>query len=188
MFRQILVHPENQKFQQILWRYNLDEVIKAYSIQTVTYGMVSSTFLAIRILKELAIDEGSKYSLAVQVLNEETYMHDTTSGGPSLSEALNKQKDLIGICKMGGMNLHKWVANDVGLLNFPRSIIAESVDSCFGLLGLNGYPDDDYFSFTIIIDKLDGKITKKKVLSSIAKLYDALGLLAPVVITAKAFI
>ena len=67
-------------------------------------------------------------------------------------------------------------------------MIAESVDSCFGLLGLNWYPDDNYFSFTITIVKLDGKITKRKVLSSIAKLYDPLGWLAPVVITAKAFI
>ena len=105
-------------------------------------------------------------------------MDGTISEGQSLSEALNKQKDLIGICKMGGMNLHKWVANDKKLLNFPRSIIAESVDSCFGLLGLNWYPDEDYFSFKIAIDKYEGSITKRKVVSSIAKLYDPLGWLA----------
>ena len=145
MFRQIRVHPDDQKFQQIVWRYNLNDEIKTYSLQTVTYGMVSNPFLAIRVLRQLAIDEGHKFPLDVQVLNEETYMDDTLSGGHTLSEATKKQKELIGICKMGGMNLHKWVANDINLLDFPRSIVAESLDSCFGLLGLNWYPDYIYY-------------------------------------------
>ena len=146
MFRQILVHPNDQKFQQIVWRYNPNDVITSWSLQTVTYGMVSSPFLAIRILRQLAIDEGSRFSLAVQILIEETYMDDTLSGGNSIEDAVNKQKSSIGICKMGGMLLHKCVANDKKLLDFPQSLIAESSDSCFGLLGLCWYPNSDHFS------------------------------------------
>ena len=114
-------------------------------MQTVTYGMVSSPFLAVRVLRQLVFDEGQKFPLAVHVLIEETYMDDTLPGGRTLSEATKKEKELIGICKMRGMNLHKWVANDINLLDFPRSIVAESLDSCFGLLCLNWYPDYIYY-------------------------------------------
>ena len=58
MFRQILVHNADQKFQQILWRFNPNDKIKTWSRQTVTYGMVSSPYLVIRITRQLAVDEG----------------------------------------------------------------------------------------------------------------------------------
>ena len=90
MFRQIRVHPDDQKFQQIVWRYNSNDEIKTYSLQAVTYGMVSSPFLAIRVLRQLAIDEGHNFPLAVQVLNEETYMDDKLFGDHTLSEATKK--------------------------------------------------------------------------------------------------
>ena len=71
-------------------------------------------------------------------LNTETYMDDTLSRGHSLSEALDNQKDLVEICKVGGFSLHKWLANDENLLNFPSSVFASpKSNSCFGLLGLN---------------------------------------------------
>ena len=57
----------------------------------VTYGMISSPILAIRVIKKLALDEGKNYPLAVEILEKETYMDDTLSGGHSLKEALEKQ-------------------------------------------------------------------------------------------------
>ena len=65
IFRQILVHPNDQKFQQIVMRYNPNDVITSSSLQTVTYGMVSSPFLVTRVLRQLAIDEGSRFPFSV---------------------------------------------------------------------------------------------------------------------------
>ena len=62
--------------------------------------MVSSPFLAIRVLKQLALDKGEKFPLAVEILNKETYMDDTLSRGHSLNEAFEKQRQLIEICKV----------------------------------------------------------------------------------------
>ena len=49
MFRQILIHKDDQKFQQILWRFNSGDKIDSWSLQTVTYGIVSSPYLPIRV-------------------------------------------------------------------------------------------------------------------------------------------
>ena len=89
------------------------------------HGMISSPFLAIRVMKQPALDEGKNFPLAVEILAKETYMDDTLSGRHSLKEALEKQQDLIKICKVVGFSLHKWKANHPALLNFPESVCAK---------------------------------------------------------------
>ena len=114
-------------------------------------------------------------------------MDDALSGADSLEEALEKQGDLIKICKVGGFSLHKWMANNEALLSkFPENSKADfnSSHSYFGLLGLNWNPTDDYLSFNIVFDEFKNIIAKRQVISSIAKLYDPLGWLSPVIITA----
>ena len=48
MFRQIRVHVDDQYYQAILWRFDKSQPIKVYLLETVTYGLVSSSYLAIR--------------------------------------------------------------------------------------------------------------------------------------------
>ncbi|XP_058827669.1 uncharacterized protein LOC131687599 [Topomyia yanbarensis] len=50
------IHPEDASLQWILWRFDQAEPIKVYELQTVTYGLAPSSFLATRVLKQLAID------------------------------------------------------------------------------------------------------------------------------------
>ena len=45
-----------------------------------------------------------------------------------------------------------------------------------------------FFSFNITVEQFKGNLTKRKVLSSIAKIYEPLGWLTPIIITAKNFI
>ena len=47
MFRQIDVYPEHRKFQQILWRHELNDEISIYELNTVTYGTTSAPYLSI---------------------------------------------------------------------------------------------------------------------------------------------
>ena len=56
MYRQILVHPDDQHYQTILWRDSRDSDVQPFHLRTVTYGIVSSTFLAQRVIKQLAAD------------------------------------------------------------------------------------------------------------------------------------
>jgi hypothetical protein len=54
MFRQILVHPDDQDLQRILWNSGEPGSPIDFRLQTVTYGTACAPFLAIRTLRELA--------------------------------------------------------------------------------------------------------------------------------------
>ena len=55
----------------------------------VTFGLAPSSFLAMRILQQLAEDDGARYPNAQRVLREDFYLDDVLSGSNSLQEAKN---------------------------------------------------------------------------------------------------
>ncbi|KAH8337105.1 hypothetical protein KR074_011099, partial [Drosophila pseudoananassae] len=63
MYRQIWVDPKHTPLQRILFR-NPDGDIRDYELKTVTFGVNCAPFLAIRVLRQLADDEESKYPQA----------------------------------------------------------------------------------------------------------------------------
>ncbi|XP_072392236.1 uncharacterized protein [Diabrotica undecimpunctata] len=50
MYRQVFITPEQRYLQKILWRFNTNDEISVYTLNTVTYGTASAAFLAIRSL------------------------------------------------------------------------------------------------------------------------------------------
>jgi len=66
MFRQILVHPSDVDFQRILWRPCDGSPIEHYLL-IITYGLAFAPHLAMRVLKQLALDDGSDYPEAVTI-------------------------------------------------------------------------------------------------------------------------
>lgn len=50
MYRRVLIEHEQRSLQRILWRSNTQDPIETYELNTVTYGLASSSFLAIRYL------------------------------------------------------------------------------------------------------------------------------------------
>lgn len=67
MYRQLLISPEQRDYQRIFWRASLSEPLKEYRLNTVTYGLASSPYLACRTMRQLAEDEGDTYPLAKQI-------------------------------------------------------------------------------------------------------------------------
>ncbi|XP_055904109.1 uncharacterized protein LOC129939939 [Eupeodes corollae] len=57
MFRQILIHEDDRKYQMILWRDHPNELLKYYLLNTVTYGTSSAPFLATTCIVQLAEEE-----------------------------------------------------------------------------------------------------------------------------------
>ena len=53
------------------------------------------------------------------------------------------------------------------------------------ILGIDWQPNTDYFSFHFENTSLELPFTKRSVLSRIARIFDPMGWLAPVVVTAK---
>ncbi|XP_033360794.1 uncharacterized protein LOC117239402 [Bombus vosnesenskii] len=80
MYRQINIHPEDRSYHKILWRENINDPIKTYKLNTVTYGTASAPYLAIRTLQQLAQDEEQNYPIGARALKGDFYVDDLLTG------------------------------------------------------------------------------------------------------------
>ncbi|XP_070529847.1 uncharacterized protein [Cardiocondyla obscurior] len=111
MYRQILVADADKNMQRIVWRNDPAENINDFQLNTLTYGLACSPFVALRVMQQLAEDEKEKFSIGASVLRSETYMDDILTGASSVPEIRALIKDLVAICMAGGFPLKKWAAS-----------------------------------------------------------------------------
>ncbi|GFW55351.1 uncharacterized protein TNCV_117351 [Trichonephila clavipes] len=139
----------------------------------------------------MAIDDGDKYPLAAEVIMSDVYMDDLLTGADDLESGRKLQVQLVSMLKGAGMELHKWSASNPLLL--PVSIcqvkdLSYSSSTETKTLGLLWKPHPDSFAFKIspMTSNCDNLIvTKKSVISTIARIFDPLGLIGPVITRAK---
>ncbi|XP_066908032.1 uncharacterized protein, partial [Halyomorpha halys] len=64
IYRQIIMPDDDRKYQLILWSSDTSEAIQEFELNTVSYGIRSSTYQALRVVQQLAENEGSYFPLA----------------------------------------------------------------------------------------------------------------------------
>lgn len=192
MYRQILVHPDDQNLQRILWFEN--ENLRKYKLQTVTYGLSCAPFLALRTLDQLINDDGIKFPLAVETMKRGRYVDDIFGGADTIDDCQNLVKQVDGLTKSGCFPLQKWISTEPSILshisstNYQENQSLVITDSCVHrTLGLTWNQLTDEFQFISSIETVEN-VTKRNVLSKVAQLFDPLGFIAPVIIQAKIFI
>lgn len=192
MYRQILIHPDHRKFQHIFWRENPHEPITEFELNTVTYGLRPSAFLSQRVLQQLAHDEGQSYPLASHALLNQTYVDDVVSGASSIEDAQVLQYQLISLLGLGQFELRKWSSNAPRLLaHLPIEHLETPLnfshhDDVFKILGLIWDPKRDVFTYNVV--PFDGVHSKRCILSYVARTFDPLGWLSPLVFYMKHFL
>ncbi|XP_035232213.1 uncharacterized protein LOC118204004 [Stegodyphus dumicola] len=188
IYRQILKHLSQRNLQRTVWKPSRDAPVQVYRLRTVTYRTTSAPFLAMRTLKALAADEQDHFPRAAGVTSTNFYMDDILTGGNTLEEAKELQSELVQMLRRRGMELHKWVSNHPDLLHdiSTKEYSFESQESVVKTLGMLWKPKDDHLIFKTAVNN-QNSFTKRQVLSEIAKLFDPLGLIRPVVTRAKIF-
>ncbi|XP_062535406.1 uncharacterized protein LOC134204633, partial [Armigeres subalbatus] len=192
MYRQIRVHEDDTPLQRIVWRFSTVEPLQVYELQTITYGLTPSSFLATRVLKQLALDSKNKWDLATSAVQEDFYMDDFLSGADSVPEAIELQEEVQTLMSQGGLELRKWCSNKVEVLRkIPKELLGGEATLHFDdlqkikTLGVGWETGPDQFCIEVQPPTHEGYLTKRKIFSTIAKLYDPLGLVSPVVAWAK---
>ncbi|GBN07343.1 hypothetical protein AVEN_96605-1 [Araneus ventricosus] len=186
MYRKINIDESQRKLQRILWKEDVNKPIKTYQLNTVTYGTVSAPYLAMRTLKQISIDEGKNFPIAASVLCNDFYMDDVLSGANTLEAAKTLQHQLIDILKTAQMSLHKWCGNTSELIPTTENEYDFSSTDEIKTLGITWKARTDCFTFKVKVEQ-NAHPTKRSVLSIIARLFDPLGLLGPVITKAKIF-
>ncbi|GFX28933.1 uncharacterized protein TNCV_3029761 [Trichonephila clavipes] len=102
-------------------------------------------------------------------------------------EAIVLKQQLKGILNSAGMELHKLCANHEKLSPDPEQNYNFSTLTETKTLGVSCKPNLDCFLIKVKIS-LDSSYTKRYVLSTIAKIFNPVGLMAPVISKAKIFL
>ena len=190
MFRQFDIHEADRDWLRILWRPSQSEPIQTYRLRTVTYGTAPAPYQAIRCLKQLASDETVRYPRGAEILLNHSYVDDNLGGGYDLNSAIQARNELIGILASAGMQLDKWSTNDQRIISDLSETSNQELafEEVVSTLGLRWNSKTDTFQFRVRPQVTLPTVTKRTMLSEIASLFDPLGWLAPVIITAKVYI
>ncbi|XP_055622234.1 uncharacterized protein LOC129765823 [Toxorhynchites rutilus septentrionalis] len=169
--------------------------LRIYQLKTVTYGLASSPYQAARVLNKLAEDDGNNYPLAAPIVTKRFYVDDVLAGGDHLEEVAEACRQLQQLLARGGFTLRKWSANDAKVLQHtPCELWGTSTQTEIGrntvtkALGLLWNPTTDQSGFQVPMFKDIDVVTKRIVVSEMSQLFDPLGLLGPVIISARIFV
>jgi len=127
MYRQILLQVDQRDLQRVLWR-TLSGSIQAFRLNTVTYGLSSAPFLAIRCLFQLASECQSTFPEASRTIKRNFYVDDLITGGSNLTQLKTLKEDTTRILRSGGFELHKWNSNEPSILHDNDGEITETVN------------------------------------------------------------
>ncbi|XP_070855517.1 uncharacterized protein [Drosophila suzukii] len=180
MFRQIWVNEKHRNYQKIVWREDPSDPIKHFQLCTVTYGTSCAPFLAVRVLEQLALDHQDEYPNASKILLEDFYVDDVLTASNNEDELRRNREKLIQLMSRANLELGKWVSNTL----FIQSDDTNAQSSPVKVLGLYWDPGKDILTYNIGL-AANPDCTKRQVLSDVSRIFDPLGLLAPIVIQFK---
>ncbi|CAI6373987.1 unnamed protein product [Macrosiphum euphorbiae] len=192
MYRQILIRSEDRVFQHVFWCDSPSENLQEYQLCTITYGLNCAPYLAIRCLHELDEQDGHLFPLAKVVLNRSAYVDDIVVGADTEEQLLRRKEAIVGLLHNGACELSKWTSHSALVLgSISPDHRANSVsfdprdEHSVKVLGLHWNTTNDNFAYHTSIPQTSS--TKRQVLSIIARLFDPIGALGPLLLWAKYF-
>ena len=202
MFLQIRLKEEDRDSHRYLWRdLNPKATPKIYRMTRVTFGVVSSPFLAIGTIQEHVKMCKETFPVASSEILRNTYVDDFASGRDNVLETLRLQQSATELMQNAAFNLTKWSSNSselmdavperdraaVGLVNLESGLAkAHPIAKALGLKW-NTVTDNLVFGIDVDIVKSrsNSVYTKREVASLAAKIFDPIGLIAPFSVRSK---
>ncbi|KAG1656930.1 hypothetical protein GQR58_023669 [Nymphon striatum] len=187
-FLQINLDKSERDFHRFLWKQN--NKIRHMRFKRVTFGVKCSPFLLNAVVKFHL--QNQTPSDAVHELHDNLYVDDLLTGANSVEEAIDLYQQTTEIIAKAGMNLRQWASNSPEIIKSIQQCrkgnVCELNNNQTKILGLVWDCETDSFSFIIseLLKDIECLVvTKRLVLSSIAKIFDPLGFITPYTIAAK---
>ncbi|UYV69731.1 hypothetical protein LAZ67_7000518 [Cordylochernes scorpioides] len=192
MYRQIRLHPDDIKYQTILWRDCKDLELQEYNLLTVTYGLACASYLAIRTLNQIAHDVQVSNPGISNIIRENFYVNDLLTGCPTVEDAKGLMQQLIAVLGSGGFVLRKWVSNETSIIeDLPLLLRGKGEvmelnrkETNVNVLGIQWDPRYDTLNISCKSGPADIK-SKRQIVSAIARIYDPCGWLSPTTVVLK---
>lgn len=186
----------NRNFLRFLWHEdnNPDKKLIEYRMTVHVFGNSPSPAIATYGLRKTVKEVENVFGLDVtQYVERNFYVDDGLTSQSSVENAVDLMKRTQGALRHGKLCLHKIASNKQEVMNaFPPSDLSSEMKDLDlskddlptqRSLGLNWDLHSDSFFFEISND--DKPFTRRGVLSTINRIFDPLGFLAPIIIQGK---
>ena len=190
MYLSVKVPKGDRGALRILWWQdgNLDSDPIEYRATVHMYGAKSSGFVANYCVKRLASRSDSEK--VTQVIEKDFYVDDQISSFENLQDAISVVQSVKDVLKTGGFELTKFVSNsEVLMSSISQEDRADELDVMFqdskythAVLGVRWEVKSDALKFVVPEFKESESPNCRSLLSAVAKVYDPLGVVSPVVL------
>ena len=199
-FLQIRINEQDRDAQRILWYDNLkDRNIMEYRFTRVIFGAGPSPYILGATLQKHVLEYKEGYPETANAILKDTYVDDIQYGGDSFEELTRFKDQATEIMKEGGFTLHKWHSNVASMESTvvekgreEEDGVKQQTNSDEGLrntskiLGIQWDKEEDLLQMNFkSCFQSDQPVTKRKMLAVINGIFDLLGWVSPVSITAK---
>ncbi|XP_041456247.1 uncharacterized protein LOC121408709 [Lytechinus variegatus] len=197
MYHRVSIPERDMNVHRYLWRdMQTDRKPDVYIMKVVTFGDKPAPAMAQLALRMTAEAAEATHPKAAQVLKESVYMDDICDSVREVSEAEQLTSEIDQVLQEGGFKVKGWTSNEAlkgeskkeGETRILEAALEDKV------LGIAWDNQQDMFFYkvkeTVPSSPNDGKdeeslLTKRKVLSRIARIFDPIGFAAPVLVRAK---
>ena len=193
-FLQIRIRECERDALRFHWRKSEDEKLEILRFTRALFGLAPSPFLLGGVIEAHLDAWEEREPEIVAELRRSLYVDDLLTGGQSTSQTQERKEKAVGIFSDATFQLHKWHSNIKQLEEDPN-LIAAPEEQSFAKQQLNVKPseskmlglkwDKQQDTLAVVIPKEEAQPTKRGILGKLAKIYDPLGLIAPLTLIAK---
>ena len=182
MYCAVRLQESENDFHRFVWRKEENEPLVDYRMTRYTFGVSSSSFVANMCVKQNTADHESEYPLAAAAVRD-SYVDDGLVGADTLQEAMDLQSQLQQLFSKAGFLLRKWRSSNPAAIEDLSSDLRDThssqtipdTDGFSKTLGIEWNAGADCFRLTVSdLPSLDS-LTKRSLVSDIAKTFDVLG-------------
>jgi hypothetical protein len=193
MYHRVLIPLEDQHVHRFLWRdLETDRPPDTYVMNVLMFGDKTAPAMAQVALRKTAEEEESESPRAAQVIRDNSYMDDILDSVSTNQEVRELTTVIDCILEKGGFQVKGWQSNkelnqtsnqkDEEEINVPQSKQDAKV------LGVVWNNKDDVLKYKVKVEMTltqKPKLTKRSILSQVARIYDPIGFAAPYLVRAK---
>ena len=183
----IFLKEKDIHMQRFLWRdMKVEEEPKVDAVVVNNIGVKSANCVATCAKDKTADMYKDRFPKACEVLVDQTYIDDILSSEDSEDQAKTRADEIEEILREGGMNTKGWTfSGEKKDLKELGSLKDEELETGERVLGVFWEPGRDVFKFSINFKPGPANITRRIVLSQVARIYDPCGWLTPFLLKAK---
>ncbi|XP_028413778.1 uncharacterized protein LOC114536622 [Dendronephthya gigantea] len=193
MYHRVLIPLDDQHVHRFLWRnLEIDRPPDTYVMNVLTFGDKPAPAMAQIALRKTAEEGERENPRAAQAIKDNSYMDDILDSVATNEEAIELTTAIDGILEKGGFGVKGWQSNgELSQTNDEKDgkeVCVPKGKQDAKVLGLVWNNKDDVLKYKVEVEickTQQPKLTKRNILSQVARIYDPIGFAAPYLVRAK---